>query len=380
MSFTNEFSYEFEGALVTDQNATVASISPKPIASVVATQTFPARFASAHTVSPKPSALASAEQVFVPANATATATLARPLVTATVQQLTIGATLANVSATAPKPVAAVAANQEFPARSLIAQLNAPKPTVRITANQGGIAAILATSSLVAPKPTTSSVAGQTFPARNFAANAIVSRPTSSVAVAQTFPEGTAAAAAFAPKPVVRVRVSDLPEYAIPAGLMLANQSQLALASGYILLLASDPEGVYELVHPIAPPFRTVEAGFGAEALVFTGPIDPSELKYFTVTWNTELGGTNDTIVPDTGIIEGQSVFLELAGAAIASGVLIHAQSHDTTSVTFWLKIDPAMKNRAEWSGQGELHMITVRVITTRGQIFERQVGFRVKQL
>lgn len=380
MSFTNEFSYEFEGALVTDQNATVASISPKPIASVVATQTFPARFASAHTVSPKPSALASAEQVFVPANVTVTATMPRPLVTATVQQLTIGAALANVSATAPKPVAAVAANQEFPARSLIAQLSAPKPTVVVTANQGGIAAILATSSLVAPKPTTSSVAGQTFPARNFAANAIVSRPTSSVAVAQTFPEGTAAAAAFAPKPVVRVRVSDLPEYAIPAGLMLANQSQLALASGYILLLASDPEGVYELVHPIAPPFRTVEAGFGAEALVFTGPIDPSELKYFTVTWNTELGGTNDTIVPDTGIIEGQSVFLELAGAAIASGVLIHAQSHDTTSVTFWLKIDPAMKNRAEWSGQGELHMITVRVITTRGQIFERQIGFRVRQL
>lgn len=360
--------------------SSVDAMSPKPTAAASVEQVFPARFASAHTVSPKPSSSAIAAQVFVPANATVTATLPRPLVTATVQQLTIGASLVNVSATAPKPVAAVAANQEFPARSLIAQLSAPKPTVRIAANQGGIAAIIATSSLVAPKPTTSSVAGQTFPARNFATNAIVSRPTSSVAVAQTFPEGTAAAAAFAPKPVVRIKVSDLPEYAIPAGLMLANQSQLALASGYILLLASDPEGVYELVHPIAPPFRTVEAGFGADALVFQGPIDPSELKYFTVTWNTELGGTNDTIVPDTGIPEGQSVFLELAGPATASGVLIHAQSHDTTSVTFWLKIDPSMKNRPEWSGQGELHMITVRVITTRGQIFERQIGFRVRQL
>jgi hypothetical protein len=167
---------------------------------------------------------------------------------------------------------------------------------------------------------------------------------------------------------------------LSVGIALADGSQLALADGYVLLLATDPEGELPLVHPLAIAQRTVEAGYGGNPLTFEGPLDPAELKYFTVTWDTELQAATDSIVPDNGTTEGQSVFLTLSGAAIAAGVQVHAFSQDSRSVTFWLKVDPAQKNREQWNGSGELHLITIRIITTRGQVFERDISFRVKQL
>ena len=135
-----------------------------------------------------------------------------------------------------------------------------------------------------------------------------------------------------------------------------------------------------MAHPIAIAQRTVEAGYGASPLTFEGPLDPAELKYFTVTWDIELQAAVDSIVPDNGTVEGQTVFLTLSGAAIAAGLQVHAFSQDERSVTFWLKVDVAQKNRAEWNGTGELHIITIRIITVRGQVFERDISFRVKQL
>jgi hypothetical protein len=167
---------------------------------------------------------------------------------------------------------------------------------------------------------------------------------------------------------------------LSVGFALAGGGQLALANGQILLLASDPEGELPMVHPIAIAQRTVEAGYGESALTFAGPLDPAELKYFTVKWEVELNAASDAIVPDNGTVEGQSVFLELSGPAIASGIQLHAFSQDEKSVTFWLKVDPSQKTRSQWNGTGETHTITVRIITIRGQIFERDIAFRVKQL
>lgn len=164
------------------------------------------------------------------------------------------------------------------------------------------------------------------------------------------------------------------------GIALAGGGQLALTTGYPLMLASDPDGDYVVAHPIAIEQRRVEAGFGGTALTFTGPLDPAELKYFTVTFDVELTGADDAIVPDPGTVEGQSVFLTLSGPAVASGLLVHAHSQDQRSVTFWLKVSPSQQGRPQWAGAGELHTITVRVHTTRGQIFERDLAFRVKQL
>lgn len=169
-------------------------------------------------------------------------------------------------------------------------------------------------------------------------------------------------------------------YAIQAGIEYATKGQLSLANGYLLLLVTDPEGEVPMAHPIAIAQRTVEAGYGASPLVFEGPLDPAELKYFTVTWDTELQAASDSIVPDNGTIEGQSVFLTLSGAAVAAGVQVHAFSQDERSVTFWLKVEASQQSRTQWNGVGELHIITIRIITTRGQVFERDISFRVKQL
>lgn len=161
---------------------------------------------------------------------------------------------------------------------------------------------------------------------------------------------------------------------------MSDGSQLALASGYILLLATDPEGDLPVAHPIAIAQRTVEAGYGANPLAFEGPLDPAELKYFTVTWDTELNAANDSIVPDDGTEAGQSVFLTLSGAAVSAGIQVHAFSQDSRSVTFWLKVLESQRNRTQWNGVGETHIITISIITIRGQVFERDISFRVKQL
>jgi hypothetical protein len=170
------------------------------------------------------------------------------------------------------------------------------------------------------------------------------------------------------------------EYAIKAGIVMDDGSQLALASGYLLLLATDSGAYIPVPHPIAIAQRTVEAGYGAEALAFPGPLDPAELKYFTVTWDVELNAANDAIVPDDGTPEGQSVFLTLSGPAVAAGVQVHAFSQDSRSVTFWLKVADSQKTRTQWNGTGETHVITIRIITIRGQVFERDISFKVKQL
>lgn len=152
-------------------------------------------------------------------------------------------------------------------------------------------------------------------------------------------------------------------------LLLKSLGYLTLKSGGKALLKGDPGAV---THVIAPPWRTIDVGNGqTDNLAFASPLDPAEVKYYTLDWSTELDGTSDSI--------SLSDFT-LSPTAIAAGLLIHALSNDAKRVTVWLKIDGSLQSDARWSGAGETHSMQTRITTVKGQAFERTVRVTVKQL
>ena len=394
----------FDTSALPPQNISGGMAAKKPVVSGTVTQTFPARALSGGMVAPKPVISGTVTQTFPARALSGGMSVPKPVISGAITQ-TFPARALSGGMVAPKPVMSGGITQTFPARALSGGMTAKKPIVSGLVTQSAIGGISVSGGMAAKKPVISGAITQTFPARALSGGMVAKKPTLSGAFAQVFPaqslsggmvtpkpvlSGSIEQAAIAPhvisggmvapKPVMKATIGGVRRYTIPAGIELGAGGQLALASGYVLLLATDPEGDYIVPHPLAIAQRTVEAGYGASALQFEGPLDPAELKYFTVRWDVELAAATDSIVPDDGSVEGQSVFLTLAGPAIASGIQIHAQSQDERSVTFWLKVDPSMQSRPQWNAQGELHIITVRIITVRGQVFERDISFRVKQL
>ena len=147
---------------------------------------------------------------------------------------------------------------------------------------------------------------------------------------------------------------------------LMDGGDFLLMTGGPLILAEDTAVD---IHYVAPFWRLANAGNGTSAVSWTGPLDPNGLYYFTIDWSTELGATLDTIF---------TVETTLSPTAIVAGLLIHAETFDTTSVTVWLKVDPAMQSSNAWT-KGETHKINSRITTERGQIFDRAINLTVKQ-
>lgn len=152
-------------------------------------------------------------------------------------------------------------------------------------------------------------------------------------------------------------------------LLLKQLGYLALKLGGKILLGGDPGAVS---HLLAPPWRTVDTGNGQTVnITFASPLDPQELKYYTIDWATELDGTQDAIATSD---------FALSPTAIAAGLMLHATTNDTRRVTVWLKVDPAVQSSFLFEGNGEIHTMTTRITTVGGQIFERTIRLSVRQL
>lgn len=134
-----------------------------------------------------------------------------------------------------------------------------------------------------------------------------------------------------------------------------------------LLLKGDPGAVY---HMIAPTWRRADFGNGTTSVAWTSPLDPSELKAFTIDASTELDGIADKIA---------MVDLTLSGLAAIAGLRIYGVTNDDRMVTVWFNVDEAERAKPAWNPPGETHTITCTITSMNGHIFERTVSLRISQ-
>ena len=151
-------------------------------------------------------------------------------------------------------------------------------------------------------------------------------------------------------------------------LLLKQGGYLRTATFGKMLLIGDEGAV---VHVLAPAWRTADAGNGTGAVGFPSPLDPSELKAYTINWATEMDGIGDRIASSS---------LTLDPLAVAAGLMVHSTTNDQRNVTVWFRITDAEKGNARWNGQGETHRLTSTVTAMGGQVFERTVSITIRQL
>ncbi len=151
-------------------------------------------------------------------------------------------------------------------------------------------------------------------------------------------------------------------------LLLKQGGYLRTKSLDKILLIGDDGAV---VHVLAPAWRTADAGNGTGAVSFPAPLDPSELKAYTINWATEMDGIGDRIATSA---------LVLDPLAVSAGLMVHATTNDQRNVTVWFKVADSEKGNARWGGQGETHRLTSTVTAMGGQVFERTVSLTVRQL
>lgn len=133
----------------------------------------------------------------------------------------------------------------------------------------------------------------------------------------------------------------------------------------------DPLNDPGVAHVLAPPWRTVDFGDGTTITNWLGPLDPFELKAYTINCGKELDGISSVI---------SSVTIDLSSLAILSGLKIFARTNDTRNITIWLYVDEQDRVKSNWNGPGELHTITCKITSSRGQVFERIIGLTIKKL
>lgn len=153
-----------------------------------------------------------------------------------------------------------------------------------------------------------------------------------------------------------------------SGIISANLPRLiAQVTGRPVDPLNDP-GV---VHVLAPPWRTVDFGDGTTITNWLGPLDPFELKAYTIDCGKELDGISSVI---------SSVTLDLSSLAVLAGLKIFARTNDGRNITIWLYVDEQDRVKSNWNGPGELHTITCKITSSRGQVFERIIGLTIKKL
>lgn len=136
---------------------------------------------------------------------------------------------------------------------------------------------------------------------------------------------------------------------------------------------SVPQGEHPtLPHMRAPAWRTADFGDGSAPVNWLAPLDPSELKAYTIDCSRELTSSR------TSRIMGISV--QLSGLAIAAGLRIYGSSSDDTHVTIWFDLVESERVKVNWNPPGEVHTIVCRITASDGQIYERDAHLRVRQL
>lgn len=133
----------------------------------------------------------------------------------------------------------------------------------------------------------------------------------------------------------------------------------------------DPINDPGVAHILAPPWRTVDFGDGTTATNWLGPLDPGELKAYTVNCSKELDAVSAQI---------SKISMEMSGLAVLAGLKIFARTNDTRNVTIWLYVDEDDRVKSNWNPPGELHTLTCTITSSRGQVFERTIGLKIKQL
>lgn len=133
----------------------------------------------------------------------------------------------------------------------------------------------------------------------------------------------------------------------------------------------DPINDPGVAHVLAPPWRTVDFGDGTTTTNWLGPLDPFELKIYTINCGKELDGISSVI---------SKVTLDLSSLAVLAGLKIFARTNDSRNITAWLYVDEEDRVKSNWNGRGELHTITCKITSSRGQVFERTIGLTIKKL
>lgn len=151
-------------------------------------------------------------------------------------------------------------------------------------------------------------------------------------------------------------------------LLLNSGGYLRTAASARILLIGDPGAVF---HVIAPAWRRADFGNGTTAVGWTSGLDPSELKAYTIDCTTEMNGIADRIM---------TVDLTLSGLATTAGLQVYAITNDETQITVWFQIDPAERVKPNWNPPGETHLITCRVVSLGGHVFERTISLKIVQL
>lgn len=126
-----------------------------------------------------------------------------------------------------------------------------------------------------------------------------------------------------------------------------------------------------MAHFNAPAWRTADFGDGTTRVAWTSPLDPGEYKAYTIDCSRELVSSGNKI---------ETVDISPSGLASLAGLLMADITNDDTHVTFWLTINPADRNRANWDGEGERHTLACTIEVTDGQRFQRDVTLQIKQL
>jgi len=85
---------------------------------------------------------------------------------------------------------------------------------------------------------------------------------------------------------------------------------------------------------------------------------------------SELLDTGETLVGATWTRSAE---------AIAAGVEIYAQSHDTTTAIVWLQVAAGQQANARWVYPGQAYRFTVVATTSAGVIRERAIWPTIRQ-
>jgi hypothetical protein len=361
----------FEFASVSEFQINGALIAPKPTVAATNAQTFPARSLAAAIQATKPTIAATVNnQVYVSGfthefsyEFTVDDTYVPEFSNDFSYEFTVEDTsdrYVSAAILARKPTIGAAVTQTFPARSITGTLATKKPTAAASISQI-FATRSATGTLVAPRPIAAATMSHSFIARFISATIQVRKPTLSASIGQVFQARTITAALAAKKPVITATltrgVAAPPARTITAALA-ASRPAIRITLNSVRIVP----------HSRAPSWRTVNAGNGTTAGVWQAPLDPNALLDYSVSWDDEMS-LGDTIL---------TAVLTLDPQATAAGLVIHSESHDTSSVTAWLKIAPAFQNSPGWASSGETHAISCKVSTLAGRIHDRTISLTVR--
>ena len=151
-------------------------------------------------------------------------------------------------------------------------------------------------------------------------------------------------------------------------LLLGDGSYLLLGDNGKILLTGDQGAVY---HTLSPAWRTLAYGNGTTSLSWTSPLDPSEMKNYTINCSQELDGISSRIA---------NVDLDLDLLSVAAGLQIYGMTNDATNVTVWFNIDAAERTKPNWNPPGEVQVMRCTVTALDGHIFERTIALSVMQV